>query len=102
MDPEPAGFIRTSSHYTPAMGIPAHNHRLTTKLRAVPLFHRSVERVHVDVDDLADGLHGGMLIAPHFYNVSSDGFEFETQLKSDMSIIQDVNLHWWVNTLSRL
>ena len=40
-----------------------------------------------------------MLIAPHFYNASSYEFEFETQLKSDMSIIQGVNPQWWVPRL---
>jgi hypothetical protein len=57
MDPEFAGFIGTGGHDPPGVRIPSHDDGFAPQLGVIPLFDGGVERIHVDVDDLARRWH---------------------------------------------
>ena len=71
MNPERAGFV-TCRRDDAAFPRSADRDRLPTQLRIVTLFDRCVERIHVDMDDLARS-YGRLgrravraLFGPHF------------------------------------
>src|SRR5581483_7798906 len=60
-NPELARLIAGSGHDAALLGS-AHGDRLATQVRIVPLLHRCVEGIHVDMDDLAVSHFGSVLI----------------------------------------
>src|SRR5262249_11647290 len=47
-----ARFVRGGA-YDRAVSAPGNDHWLATQLRGVPLLHRRIERIHIDMNDLA-------------------------------------------------
>jgi hypothetical protein len=53
-----SGFIRASSDHTSCFGITTYNYRFPFQLGSITLLDGGVERIHVDMDNFTDGLHG--------------------------------------------
>ena len=54
---EAAGLVRRRANHR-ALAAPGNDHGTPAQLRVIALLHGSVEGIHVDVDDLAEG-HAG-------------------------------------------
>jgi len=52
MHPEVPGFIRSSADNR-AFALPSDDYRFAAELRIIALLHRSIKRVHVDMDDFS-------------------------------------------------
>ena len=55
MHPEVPGFIRSSADNR-AFALPSDDYRFAAELRIIALLHRSIKRVHVDMDDFSHNL----------------------------------------------
>jgi len=49
-------LVTAGRDHAPAAGRSADDHRPAPVLRMVALFHRGIESIHIDMDNLADGI----------------------------------------------
>ena len=97
MHAELARFIRRSAHHG-AISAPRDDHGLAAELRIVALLYGRIERVHIDVDDLAS-FHLATILRRSGRRFLVRCGNKKAEFAEDFVVADELFVHWIPGTL---